>query len=119
MIAACDGRFGPSFEAIMAGHWGLIGFDQIAEIKSEGPVDLRDLVWLPVEISLRSGHSAAALLPVRYPGTEVAGDDALRLARSTDWWDGPSGQYGIGQHLWFVEDGTELDMLSLRRIVMG
>lgn len=119
MIADCDGRFGPSFEAIMAGHWGLIGFDQVAEISSEGPIDLRDLVWLPVEIAFRSGQSAAALLPVRYPGTETAGDDEATLARSTDWRDGASGQVGIGPHLWFVEDGTELDILSLRRIVMG
>jgi protein involved in temperature-dependent protein secretion len=119
LIADCDGRFGPSFEAIMSGRWGLIGFDQVAEMKSEGPIDLRDLVWLPVEISFRSGYSAAALLPVRYPGTEAVGDDAMRLAHSTEWRDGVCGQVGIGQHLWFVEDGTELDILSLRRIVMG
>jgi protein involved in temperature-dependent protein secretion len=115
-IADCDGRFGPAFEAIVAGQWGLIGFDQVAEIRSEGPKDLRDMVWLPVEIAFRSGQAAAALLPVRYPGTEQAGDDDLRLARSTVWRDGPSGQEGLGQHTWFVEDGTELSILSLRNL---
>lgn len=118
-IADCDGRFGPAFEAILAGRWGLIGFDEVVRIKCEGPKDLRDIVWLPAEIAFKTGQSAAMLLPVRYPGTEASPDEQLRLARSTRWSDGVSGQEGLGQHQLFFDDGRELELLSLRSLVMG
>jgi type VI secretion system protein ImpE len=113
-----DARFGPAFEAIVGGQWGIVGFDEISEIKSEGPRDLRDLVWLPVEMTYRGGHSVAALLPVRYPGTETCDDAAPRLARATDWRDGALGPEGVGQRVWFLDDGSEHGLLSLRRLTM-
>ena len=41
-IADADSRFGPSFEAIINGQYGLVPFDQVESIVSEGPRDLRD-----------------------------------------------------------------------------
>lgn len=118
-ISDSDPRFGPAFEAIVAGRWGLIGFDEVSAIRSEGPRDLRDLVWLPVEMTFRDGRSAAALLPARYPGTQAADDDAARLARSTSWRDGALGSEGIGQRLWFLDDGDEFGLLSLKTLAMS
>ena len=46
-IADADGRFGPCFEAIIAGKYGLQPFDQVHRIKSDGPSDLRDILWYP------------------------------------------------------------------------
>ena len=72
-IADADGRFGPAFEAIIGGRYGLVPFDTVASIKSEGPKDLRDTVWFPVQIAFRlirdlivftdrgGGHAAVAL----------------------------------------------------------
>jgi type VI secretion system protein ImpE len=111
-----DSRFGPMFEAVVAGRWGLIPFAAVAEITSEGPVDLRDLVWLPAEIRLRDGAGIAALLPVRYPGTEAQGDGALRLARRTEWREADDSVHGLGQHLWTTSDGTDIGILGFRRI---
>jgi len=118
-LADMDARFGPALEAIVAGRWGLIPFETVSEIKSEGPKDLRDLVWLPVEIVLRSGPGLAGFIPARYPGTELVDDGDLRLGRRTEWRDGVSGQEGIGQRQWFTDDGTELEILSLRRVVFS
>jgi type VI secretion system protein ImpE len=115
-IADVDARLGPAFEAIIMGRWGLIPFEAIREIKSEGPKDLRDMVWLPVEVALRSGSSVAAFLPVRYPGSERSSDAGIRLARRTDWVEGQRGEEGLGQRQWFVDDGTEFGILSLRRL---
>ncbi|GAA0749870.1 MULTISPECIES: type VI secretion system accessory protein TagJ [Sphingomonas] len=111
-----DSRFGPMFEAVVAGRWGLIPFAAVAEITSEGPVDLRDLVWLPAEIRLRDGAGIAALLPVRYPGTEVQEEGALRLARRTEWHEAEDAVHGLGQHLWTTSDGTDIGILGFRRI---
>ncbi|WP_420382731.1 type VI secretion system accessory protein TagJ [Novosphingobium sp.] len=115
-IADADTRFGPAIEIIMGGRYGLIGFDQIAAIRSKGPRDLRDTVWYPVEVFMRQGQSAAAMLPARYPGSETA-DSALRLARSTDWIECDWGQQGLGQHVWTVSGGADCGILEIRDLV--
>ena len=113
-IADGDSRFGPCLEAIIGGRYGLLGFDAIDHIKSEGPQDLRDLVWYPVQIAFKSGQSVAALLPARYPGLDVEADPAERLTRATGWRDAPWGSAGSGQHLWSLSSGEERGLLSLR-----
>jgi type VI secretion system protein ImpE len=117
-IADGDARFGPAFEAIIAGRWGLVPFDAIERIESEGPKDLRDLVWLPAVVAFKSGQSVNALLPTRYPGTAAQGDTSLALARGTTWRDEAWGQSGLGQHELSLSDGTEVGLLSLRSLVM-
>lgn len=115
-IADADSRFGPTLEVIMRGRYGLVAFDSLESITSDGPSDLRDLMWYPVEIGLRSGQSIAGFLPARYPGTENADDDALRLARSTDWIDRDWGQAGMGQRLWTLSDGEDVGLLTVREL---
>jgi protein involved in temperature-dependent protein secretion len=115
-IADGDSRFGPAIEAIVAGQWGLVPFDAIEKIESEGPRDLRDIVWLPVQLAFKTGQSVAALLPARYPGSEARPDAAIRLGRGTDWLVQPWGQAGVGQHEWSLSDGTDVGILSLRRL---
>jgi protein involved in temperature-dependent protein secretion len=117
-IADADPRFGPSFEAFIHGHWGLVPFEAVRQITSDGPEDLRDLVWLPVEIEFKTGQSAGALLPARYSGTTREADANLLLSRSTDWRDAPLGAQGIGQKLWSLGDGEEVGILALRRLVL-
>ena len=113
-IADVDPRLGPCFEAIVAGKWGLVPFEAVSRIKTEGPRDLRDVVWLPVEMALRSGQSAAALLPARYPGSEL-GDDALKLGRATQW----EGETPVGQRMWSFDDGEDIGLLDFQEILMA
>ncbi len=116
-IADADPRFGPCLEVIIAGSWGLVPFEAVEAINSEGPKELRDLAWLPVQLALRSGQTAAAFLPTRYPGAAEA-SPALRLARGTEWRESPLGDIGAGQRLFAVSDGEDLPLLSLRRLTM-
>lgn len=116
-IADGDGRFGPSFEAIVGGQYGLQPFDQVERITSEGPKDLRDLVWYPVQIAFKQGNSIAALLPARYPG--IADDPAERLARATGWIQSDHGPRGTGQHLWALSGGDDRELLSVRSLVFA
>lgn len=112
-IADVDPRFGPTFEAIIGPRWGLITFEEVSAITSEGPGDLRDLVWLPVQISFKNGQGAAGFLPVRYPGSEQQ-DGGARLARSTQW-DGVTGQ-GLGQRIWMLDTEQEIGLLGFRAL---
>ena len=115
-IGDADSRFGPAIEIILGGRYGLIGLDQVTAIRSKGPNDLRDTVWFPVEVFLRSGQSAAAFLPARYPGSEGAGA-ALQLGRATDWQDHEWGQQGLGQHVWTLSNGDDRGLLETRNLV--
>lgn len=116
-LADADSRFGPTFEAIIAGRYGLVPFDQVASIKSEGPRDLRDTVWYPVQIAFQNGQSVAAFMPARYPGSESAANSAEKLGRMTGWTDREWGQEGCGQRLWTFSDGDDLGLLELSSLV--
>ena len=116
-ISDSDSRFGPTFEAILHGRYGLIAFSEVKSIVSEGPRDLRDTVWYPVQIAFREGQSVAALLPARYPGSETSEDPLARLGRSTSWHAGASGDEGNGQHLLTLSSGEERGLLSVRSLV--
>lgn len=115
-IADADSRFGPTFEAIVAGRYGLVPFDVVVSVTSEGPKDLRDILWYPVQIAFKSGQSIAAMLPTRYPGSEGSADVQERLARATGWTDTDWGQSGSGQHIWALSGGEDRDLLSVRSL---
>jgi len=115
-IASADSRLGPAFEAIIGGVWGIVPFEAVSQITSSGVRDLRDLVWYPVEIMFRSGQSAAALLPCRYPFTERDGTDQERLGRATSWEGGASGDLPSGQQLFVLSGGEEVGLLDLRTL---
>lgn len=118
-IADADPRFGPCFEALIGGRWGLMPFEAVESIKTDGPQDLRDLVWLQATITLTSGSVAAALLPARYPGSERDPDPEVQLARTTVWRETPIGEIGCGQKLWSTSAGDEVGLLSLRDLSLG
>ncbi|MDP3908213.1 type VI secretion system accessory protein TagJ [Novosphingobium sp.] len=116
-IANADSRFGPSLEAIIGGKWGIVPFSVIERIESAGVRDLRDLMWYPVQIAFRSGQSAAAMLPGRYPGTETAGTGPEKLARATNWSAGAAGDQGTGQQLLALSGGEDIGLLEIRTLV--
>jgi len=118
-IMDADDRFGPTLELMIDGAWGLVPFEAVQQVSSKGPRDLRDLVWLPVEVTLRSGQTASGFLPVRYPGSETAADPRARLARVTDWVDGPAGAAGVGQRMFVGDEGQAFDLLSLRLLKLA
>ena len=99
-IADADGRLGPTLEAIFNGRYYWVPFRQISKIEVEKPVDLRDVVWMPVVFTWINGGQASGLIPTRYPGSESEDDALIRLARKTEWRDVADGaSHGLGQRL--------------------
>src|SRR5262245_15055861 len=84
-LADADSRLGPCIEAYVLGRYWWIPFQRVRRMHVEPPTDLRDLVWTPVHFEWANGGEGLGLVPTRYPGSESAPDDALRLARRTDW----------------------------------
>jgi type VI secretion system protein ImpE len=115
-IADADERLGPVFEAFIDGKYYWVPFQQIRAIRIAPPEDLRDLVWLPAQLRWSNGGESYALVPSRYPGSEKSGDDALALARKTEWRELAEGIFeGLGQRL-LTTDGGEYSLFEIRDV---
>jgi len=115
-IADADSRMGPVLEGIVNGRYYWIPFDRIRSVTIEEPVDLRDIVWTPVQFMWANGGEVVGMVPTRYPGSEASEDDAIRLARKTDWIEAAEGVYlGQGQRM-FATDVGDHPLMNTRRI---
>lgn len=115
-ISDGDNRYGPILEVIVNGLYYWVPFQNIRQIVIEKPEDLRDLVWLPAHIIWSNGGEAPALIPSRYPGSQDAADDQIKLARQTQWQDLGDDEYaGLGQRMLITDQG-EFALFDIRRI---
>jgi type VI secretion system protein ImpE len=115
-IADADVRTGPVCEAMLNGKYYWIPFERLSRIEIEAPADLRDLIWAPARLMFANGGEQVAFLPARYPGTEAAQDDELRLSRRTEWRDlGADTHVGLGQRM-LATDVGETAILEARAI---
>jgi type VI secretion system protein ImpE len=118
-IADADSRLGPICEAIVDGRYYWVPFERIHRITLEAPADLRDVVWTPAKLRLANGGETAALIPVRYPGSELDTNGLIRLGRKTEWDEvAPDTFHGRGQRMFATGEG-EYALLSVRRIELG
>jgi type VI secretion system protein ImpE len=115
-LADADARLGPILEAIIEGKYYWVPFCRIKKIVIAAPSDLRDLVWAPVQFVWTNGGEAAGHIPCRYVKTEAADDDALRLARKTEWSEPVDGfNIGLGQRV-LTTDTADYPLLECRTI---
>jgi type VI secretion system protein ImpE len=117
-IADADSRLGPVLEAVVSGRYYWIPFARIRRVDVEPPQDLRDLVWSPAHFVWTNGGEMPGFIPTRYAGSESL-DDALRLARKTDWLPAAEGVFlGQGQRVLTTDTG-EYPLLEVRRIQLN
>lgn len=117
-IADADSRLGPVLEVLLNGAYYWVPFHRIEKVVIEPPADLRDLVWLPAQFRWTNGGEALGLIPTRYVGSELAGDDAVRLSRKTDWIPlGDESYAGLGQRV-IATSAAETSLLDVREIAM-
>jgi type VI secretion system protein ImpE len=104
---------------LLNGAYYWVPFERIQRIQIEAPVDIRDLVWLPAQLTWSNGGEALGMLPVRYPGSHSSPDRAIRLARKTEWQGLAQDQYaGLGQRV-LATDSDELGLLEVRELALG
>ena len=115
-IMDADARLGPVLEVAIERKYYWMGFHHLKSITTEAPTDLRDMVWLPAEFELVNGGRLSGFLYVRYPGSESAGNPAVRLSRVTEWEALPDGSNkGLGQRL-LATDEDDFPLLELRQL---
>lgn len=115
-----DDRLGPIWEMFVDGRYSWVPPGRIAEVRTEPPASLRNLIWQPAIVRWATGGTSGVLLPVRYFGTEATGDASLLRARSTDYEQPASDFYvGRGQRIWLTagDNGTEeWPLLQVRHV---
>jgi type VI secretion system protein ImpE len=115
-IADADPRMGPCLEIIINGGYSWVPFSRLQELKFEAPTDLRDKVWVPVQVTWNNGGRAIGFIPGRYPGSERSDDNSIVLARKTEWIDAGAGlQVGLGQRM-LATDTADYPLLDARLI---
>jgi len=110
-----DSRLGPMFEVLLNGSYYWVPVHRVREIRIEPPGDIRDFVWLPAEFVWVNGGEAVGLIPTRYPGSEDSADDAIRLARKTEWGSDADTAIGLGQRM-LATNAFEMPLLDVRSI---
>jgi type VI secretion system protein ImpE len=113
-----DPRLGPTLEVVVEGQYRWLPLDLLEELKAEAPKAMRDLVWQPVALRLAGGRELHAFVPVRYPGSELMDEDAVRLAKETRWTDEGGEQRGLGQRVLATDVGDHA-FLDVRRLRFG
>jgi type VI secretion system protein ImpE len=115
-IMDADSRLGPVLEACVNGRYYWVPFSRLSRVTLEAPEDLRDCVWMPAQLMFTNGGETVALIPTRYPGSEVSTDGMICLARKTTWTEiGPDRYAGLGQRV-LATDAGEHDLMSVRTI---
>ncbi|MEJ0035910.1 MAG: type VI secretion system accessory protein TagJ [Gammaproteobacteria bacterium] len=118
-IADADSRLGPILEVLLNGAYYWVPFERISRIVIEAPSDARDLVWLPAQFTWTNGGEAMGFLPVRYAGSESSQDNAVRLARKTEWRAlSGDGYAGLGQRV-LSSDRDEVGLLDVRELTLN
>lgn len=115
-LADADPRMGPVIEAIVNGRYFWIPMSRIQKIELDAPTDLRDAVWTAAQFTWTNGATTVGLIPTRYSDTTASGNDAMMLARRTEWpQDGPFAGRGMGQRM-LATDSADYPLLNIRTI---
>jgi len=114
-IADADPRLGPMLEAVVDGKYYWVPFHRMRSLDIEAPADLRDQVWMPAHFVWSNGGESYGFVPTRYPGSEMAEDAELALARRTEWRENGDWFLGSGQRM-LSTDAAEFALMDIRRI---
>ncbi len=117
-LADCDVRIGPVLEAIIEGRYIWTSWENVQSLIIEKPVDLRDVIWLPVHFRWKNGGENYGLIPTRYPQSYQM-DPLLALSRKTVWQELPYDIHiGFGQKM-LLTDRLEYSLLETQTITIN
>lgn len=115
-LADADPRIGPVLEAIVNGRYFWIPLCRVRKVEMDPPTDLRDAVWTAATFTWTNGATTVGLIPTRYSDTTASGDEAMLLARRTEWpEEGAFAGHGLGQRM-LATDDADFALLDIRVI---
>lgn len=114
----CDDLLAPFIELIVLRDYVWLPLEQIHEMEVSAPERPRDLLWLPVRLTLSNGAQQRGYLPTLYCGSHEHADDNVKLGRMTDWSDGDGPVRGMGQHTWLAGEDA-IGLLDVRNVTLS
>jgi len=111
-----DDLIGPFLEIMMADSYSWVPWETVRSVTIPAPRYVRDLVWLPAHVELKTGPLGDVFLPVLYAGSYLHQDVRVRLGRMTDWREDVDGlALASGQKL--LSDGErDWPILEIRQL---
>ena len=111
-----DDVLGPFLEVCFQGGYYWVPLEQMTRLEIQPPRTLRDLIWTPAAIGLRTSPRRDVLIPALYYPSHEHSDDLIKLGRITDWKPvGSETLVGLGQRTFFAND-TEYPLLEVRTV---
>ncbi|NOQ35139.1 MAG: virulence protein SciE type [Methylococcaceae bacterium] len=118
-IADADSRLSPMLEAVINGRYYWIPFHRISQLNLTDPEDLRDFAWMPAQFVWSNGGDGVGFIPTRYPSSEDSEDNAIKMARKTEWIAKSEQSYhGLGQRI-LTTDVDDYPLLNCRTLVFN
>jgi type VI secretion system protein ImpE len=119
-----DDYLGSLLEVFAGGRYLWLPLERIVKLEVAAPRHLLDLLWLPAEMTDRTGAVSSIHLPVLYEGSAEGDEPRCATGRVTEWiGDGGEMWRGRGQRVlgWASPGGdlTELPVLELRSLELN
>lgn len=93
----CDDLLAPFLEVLVDDQYVWFPMEQIGRLRLAKPASIRDRLFIPAQLSSKSGQTWNVYLPALYAGSHLHADNDIRLGRTTDWNAEPGGPIqGIG-----------------------
>lgn len=116
VLCDADDLFGPVLEVMAKGVYFWLSLDAVEVIAINPPRFPRDLIWIPARLETHTGEQGEIFIPALYPKTHEHVEDAVKLARSTDWIETDGGPVlGRGVKTFLVGDDA-LPVLDWREL---
>ncbi len=120
LLSDPDLRIGEQLEIFVDGEYHWMPFSEIASVRVIPPKRLRDLLWIPAEVTTSSAAGSRELkglmLPSMAPLSWKHPDEEVRLGRVSTWSEDDTGAvipYGLKCVL---VDGEEVPVVGIREL---
>lgn len=84
------------------GKYFWVPLEHVIALELRPPQRMLDLLWRQVHLAVNEGPEGEVYMPVVYPLSHEAEEEALRLGRATDWRDDGGVMRGVGQKMYLV-----------------
>ena len=117
-----DPRIGENLEIFASGKYLWIPLSDMSGLRLPAPRRLRDLLWLPAELTMVPSIGLDLLqetwVPMMAPLTWQHPDEEVKLGRFSEWKEDQTGQvrpYGVKTYL---VDGIEVPLAEIRELTI-
>ena len=120
MLSDTDPRIGEKLEVFAAGDYLWLSYHDIASVRVAPPKRLRDLLWIPAEVTtgptFRSRELGEIMIPAMAPLSWQHPDEEVRLGRVSEWCKDETGEVAPYGLKCILVDGEEVPIVEVREL---